>query len=149
MKAIFWVGKSTIFGRLIRLFKGTGSSHAEILFSDGYAGTSDKGLGGIAIYPLNYKSHEWVSIDIPCTPEEEADVRKFFEEDEKGCGYDMKGIVFAQLFRWNIQSKDKWFCSEACTAALQRVKGLKFLHNLKPHNVDPGKLFKLLCENLN
>jgi hypothetical protein len=147
MKAIFWIGKSGILGTLVRVFKGFGSNHVELLFSDGMSGTSDV-VKGICFYRLNYLPENWIAIDIPCTPEEEAEVRKFFEVDEKGCGYDMRGIVFAQVFPWGIESKDKWFCSEACVAALQRVKSLTFLKDLKPYTIDPGELLKILVRNL-
>lgn len=147
MKAIFWIGKSGIFGRLIRFFKGTGSSHVELMFSNGYAGTSDMEKGGIVYYKIDFKPEDWYVVDIPCTTEEEAIVRKFFEVDEVGCGYDKLGIIFCQVFPWGIHSKTNWFCSEACTSALSRI--LYFLKGVKPYQVDPGELLDILKENLN
>lgn len=146
MKAIFWIGKAGFFGSLIRLFKRDGISHSEILFSDGFSGTSDAAKGGIVLYKLNFQAKDWFIIDLPCEPEEEAKVRAFFETDEAGCKYDWRGIFFCQVFRWGWHSSTKWFCSEACLAALQRV--YPALQGLKPWQVDPADLATLLEERV-
>jgi hypothetical protein len=141
MKAIFWIGPSGFFGSLIRLFKHRGISHCEILFTDGFSGTSDSAKGGIALYPLAINTADWFVIDIPCSLAEEAKVRQFFV-DEAGCGYDWVGIVFCQVFHWTWRSETKWFCSEACLAALQPL--FPELKNIRPFEVDPATLAVLL-----
>jgi hypothetical protein len=146
MKAIFWIGKVGIAGSLIRLFKRDGISHCAILFSDGFAGTAQPNTG-IILYkaePLN--TADWLIIDLPCYPEEEARVRAFFETDEAGCKYDWVGIFFCQVLRWGWHSSTKWFCSEACLDALQRI--YPALAGLKPWFCDPADLATLLEERV-
>jgi len=146
MKAIFWIGRSGLFGSLIRFFKHRGISHAEVLFSDGFSGTSDASLGGVVLYKLEpFNPLDWFVLDLPATLEQEIEVRRFFME-EAGAGYDWKGIFFSQLFRWNWASKNRWFCSEACTAALQRV--YPQLLDLKPCQIDPAELAQILEDRI-
>lgn len=146
MKAIFWIGRSGFFGSLIRFFKHKGISHSEILFSDGYAGTSDADKGGVVLYKLDpFVSTDWYVIDLPVTLEQEVEVRRFFVE-EAGAKYDWKGIFFSQVFPWNWASKTRWFCSESCTAALQRI--YPQLLDLKPCQVDPASLATILEDRI-
>jgi hypothetical protein len=144
MKAIFWIGKCGLAGQLIRAFKRRGVSHAEILFSDGFRGTSVPGPG-IVLRPLVVNQEDWVIIDLPCSLAEEAEVRAFFEE-EKGCGYDWSGIIFAQVFGWNWASKTKYFCSEACIAGLQKI--YPCLGDVRPCRVDPARELELIVERI-
>ncbi|MFA6132447.1 MAG: hypothetical protein WC869_00370 [Phycisphaerae bacterium] len=146
MKAIFWIGKVGFFGTLVRLFKRDGISHSALLFSDGFCGTSQPGRG-IVLYKLApFNTADWFIIDLPCTPEEEARVRSFFEVDEAGCKYDWRGIAFCQVLRWGWHSNTRWFCSEACLAALQRI--YTALQGLKPWYVDPADLATVLDERV-
>jgi len=144
MKAIFWVGKGTIFDGAIRAFKRGGVSHSEIMFSDGFCGTSYPGVG-VVLRPLVVRPEDWVILELPCTPEEEAKVRAFFVE-EAGCGYDWLGIVFAQVLGWHWQSKTKYFCSETTIAALQRIYTV--LNGLKAWREDPASVLVILAERV-
>ena len=143
MKVIFWIGKSSILGSAIRMFKHRGVSHSEILFTDNVSGTSDRDKGGVVLYSIpKLDPTEWVAIDIPCTIAQEAIMREFFIS-ELGCGYDWKGILFAQMLPWGRESKDKWFCSEICTAALKLAYPHTF-SDITPCEVDPAELLKLI-----
>ena len=135
MKAIFWIGKCGLVGTLIRAFKRRGVSHAEIMFSDGVCGTAQPN-GGVVLRHINFNRADWIVLDLPCTPGQEATVRGFFEQ-ELGCPYDWSGLLFAQILGWNWQSKQKYFCSEICVAALQ--KAYPALAGLKPWRIDPAK----------
>jgi hypothetical protein len=144
MKAIFWIGKCGLFGTLIRAFKRRGVSHAEIMFSDGVSGTAQP-RGGVVLRKIDFKPEDWFVLDLPCTPIQEEVVRAFFEK-ELGCPYDWSGIVFAQVLGWNWQSKEKYFCSEVCTAALKEI--YKQLADVKPWRCDPAKELILLEERV-
>lgn len=144
MKAIFWIGKCSLVGTLIRAFKRHGVSHAEIMFSDGVCGTSEP-KNGVVLRKINFRPEDWVVLELPCTPIQEELVRAFFEK-ELGCPYDWKGILCAQILGWNRSSPTAWFCSEICTAALQEV--YKQLAGVKPASVDPAKELILLEERV-
>ena len=140
MKILFWIGRAGFFSSLIRVFKCHGISHCEIQFSDGACGTAYPGTG-IVLRSLEVKPGDWYVIDVPCSLETESLVRQFFVA-EMGCGYDIWGLVWAQVFGWNWQSKTKWFCSEACTAAL--VPAIPSLKSQVPCRVDPARLARLI-----
>jgi len=64
-------------------------------------------------------------------------------ENQEGKKYDFVGIVFSQILPFNIDSNNRWFCSELCTKALQLV-GSREVYEYKPSTVSPGKLAKLV-----
>jgi hypothetical protein len=138
MKAYFWIGKCNWWGSLIRAFKKRGVSHVMIVFGDGMAGTASVTQGGIVYGRAEIRSEDWLVIDVPG---DEAPVRQFFAVDERGCGYDWWGIVFAQVLGWNMESPTKWFCSEACVSALQRIG---YFRGKKAYMIDPAGMLELL-----
>lgn len=140
MKAIFWIGKCGLVGTLIRAFKRRGVSHAEIMFSDGVCGTAQPN-GGVVLHRIDFRPEDWVVLDLPCTPIQEEIVRFFFLR-EAGCPFDWSGIIFSQILGWNWQSKEKYFCSEVCTAALKQI--YPELADVKPWRTDPAKELSLL-----
>ena len=142
MYAIFWVGKKSLFGKLISFWKKTNITHMELLFSNGYIGTSDNNKNGIVYEPFKFDVQNWKFIQIPVTKEEEELIKIFFTDEEKGCGYDWKGIILEQVFNLNMESKTNWFCSEACIAALQKI--FKDLKKYKPYEVSPEEAYTIL-----
>jgi len=84
----------------------------------------------------------WDMLDIPTTEAEEEIVRNFCG-NELGCRYDWWGIWFSQVIPLRREHPDKWFCSEICAAALQKID---LLGSFKPCTLSPGKLFKRLRE---
>lgn len=142
MKALFWVGKATFFGKLIRWFKRHRETHSEILFSDGFSGTANPGLG-VEIYKLNFNKNDWVVLNAPqgTTMEQEKIVRDFIQ-GEVGQKYDWRGVIFCQIFPWGWESNDDWFCTEIDLTALQ--KAFPELKGPKPHQQDAYELMTLL-----
>ena len=145
MKAIFWIGRSGALGSSIRAFKQRGVSHAELLFSDGYAGTSDREKGGVVIYQLDPRPADWVVLDLPDTCNE--DRARALIQDEVGAAYDWLGIAMAQVLPWNREDPTKWFCSEIVAAAL-RLAYPRTLADVTPHQLDPAGLLDLLDERM-
>ena len=115
-RAAFWIGKSSLFGAGIRLVKGYGITHAELVFSDGMAGTSDALRGGVCLYKFDPAPGDWLYVAIP--GQYEAKAREWFH-DHQGSQYDWAGIVLAQLLGTNWQARGKRFCSESCIESLQ------------------------------
>lgn len=146
IKVIFSKGSNGIYSKLIKFFKKTKHTHCEIRFADGFCGTSDSSRGGVVYYYLGIIDQDkWDVVTIPCTKTEEDIIRKIFTEEECGCKYDWLGIILCQVFPWGRQHKNKWFCSEICTYALQKINYEK-VKNLKPYQIHPGKLFELLTK---
>ncbi|MCS7317744.1 MAG: hypothetical protein NZZ41_05490 [Candidatus Dojkabacteria bacterium] len=150
ISVIFYKAEGGLFSKLIRFYKRTPYSHCEILFSNGFCGTSSEICQGVYYYIPDKKTlseEYWDFIDIECDAEEETKMKDIFLYEECGCGYDWLGIFFCQVFPWGRQHSSKWFCSEICTYALKRIHHLKpVFENLKPHYIDPGELYEILSE---
>jgi len=138
--------KSTsIYSKIIKLWPFGGAagrySHSELVFPDGTTFSSDEADKGTRWKPKIENAADWDFIEIPCSAEEENRVRKFCDK-ELNCKYDKRGIIFSFLpIPIGLQSKDRWFCSEICTAALQQI-GL--LVGVTPASVAPSALHKML-----
>jgi hypothetical protein len=68
-----------------------------------------------------------------------------FCETQLGKKYDIYGIFFSQIFNFNKENKNKWFCSEFVVKALQ-IGNVNKIKNLKPNKIDPGELFSILSK---
>ena len=140
MRIAFLKRSPSLFAVLIRFWTGSHYTHAEMVLGD-TSYIADTKLGTIKAENKPYPEGAWEFIDLASTSEQDVQCRTFLES-ELGCGYDWVGIVMTQVLGTGRQSKDKWFCSEECTAALQH-SGFR-LGGLSPHKVSPGKLFKYL-----
>jgi hypothetical protein len=95
-------------------------SHCEILI-DGVGYTSSNRDGGVRAKPLDLTSQHW---DLYALKGDEAAVLHWFAA-HKGEAYDQLGeLRFA--FGFLAQDPAKWFCSEACGAALGLPQSWKF-----------------------
>jgi hypothetical protein len=76
-----------------------------------------------------------------------ADVARMREwcAGEVGCAYDWLGIFFSQIINFGWHTRNRYFCGEVCTAALQ-VGGLPF--SLQPQRYAPGDLFVSITTKL-
>lgn len=146
MKAVFWIGRSGVLGSTIRAFKRRGVSHAELLFSDGWAGTSDREKGGVVLYDLGTPAPaDWVVLPLPDTINE--DRARALLMGELGARYDWLGIALAQTLPWNRQNPKRWFCSEIVAAAL-KLAYPRTLLDVVPHQMDPAGLLDTLAERM-
>jgi len=140
MRIAFLKRPRSFFAILIRVWTRSNHVHAEmVLGTTSYI--ADDVLGTIKVENKDYPDWAWDFIEIVATPEQEAKCKAFLEA-ELGCGYDWVGIVMTQILGTGRQSKDKWFCSEECAAALQHA-GFR-LGGMTPHKVSPGKLYDYL-----
>lgn len=145
MKVIFKKNGKSIFAKIIRVWTLSKYSHVELVFSDGMAFSSDEADNGTRYKKIDINDTDWDVLNIPCTPEQERYVRDFCDE-ENGLKYDKIGICFSFLpipIGW--QSANKWFCSEFCTAAVQRIG---YLVGYTPARISPKKMFKFLSKEL-
>jgi len=79
--------------------------------------TSSYNDGGVRVREISGESGNWdfIYLDIPINGIDKA--RRFLE-GEMGKEYDIEGIFLAQLFPLNIDSPQRWFCSEIVSEAL-------------------------------
>jgi uncharacterized protein YycO len=113
--------------------------HVEIVI-DGYYYSSTT-TGGIRKKAINPSPYLWEFITIDVSEDEKEDIKEWFNA-RIGSGYDWMGIFLSQIIPIAIHDPKKYFCSEACHAALARA-GL--VHRLKPSQwYSPARLAQLV-----
>ena len=133
------------YARLIRIWTWGKWSHTELVFSNGCSFSSDEKDGGTRWKDWHMSPDEWDFLNVPCTPAEEQEVAAWCAGEE-GCKYDMVGIGFSFLpIPLGYQSADKWFCSEICVAALQRIG---YMRGYTPSRISPNSMYKILNKEL-
>lgn len=123
-----WPG---VYNRLIRWWTRSPYSHVELIFSDGIAASSSYMDGGVRFKKIDFDPALWDFIDLPGHLEPAA--RQWFV-DHAGQPYDLMGNVHFVISPIG-DDKRKWFCSEACAAALGFPE---------PGRYDPACLFTVL-----
>jgi hypothetical protein len=143
MELLFFRDEPGIAAKAIRWWTKSPYSHVELHFGDGICFSSRPGSGcGWKYYDVNRPDIVRISLD-QLDPYYDRIIRFCYAEAE--CAYDWKGIVFCMVFPFGWQSRSKWFCSEICTAMCQ-LAGI--FQDVKPHEVTPGALFKLVTTRL-
>jgi hypothetical protein len=143
VKVAFQKRDDSFFAGLIRWWTRSPYSHCELLFDDGQMFSSHIAQNGTRFWtPGTLSANEWDIYLLPTTLEEDIQIRAFCMA-ELNCRYDKFGIIFSQVIRMQREHPDKWFCSEVCTAALQRISRVM---GAKPCTFSPGKLHKRLKE---
>jgi hypothetical protein len=139
VEIIFYHGPEDLAGRLIRGWTHSPYSHCEIHFghSDCFSAKAGEGCRFTRVPEANRTAY-WGAVPIVLLPDEESRIRQFCI-GETGCGYDYWGALFAAGLGTNWSSRNRWFCSEICTAALQ-VIGM--LPKEKPWRMTPGGLHR-------
>lgn len=133
--------KHSLFSWLISWWTKSIFVHCEIVLAGGTMISAVEKRGVRIIYTLDeFSEKSWELVEITMTEKQETDIYTWCL-GELGCKYDWAGILFCQVFKFGRQHKDKWFCSEFCTAALQQAG---WLQGVKPYQQCPGKLYQLL-----
>lgn len=112
MKMAFYKGKGNFFDAVVRFVTRSEYSHCEIVI-DGVCWSSSPRDGGVRQATINLQSGHWDVIDL------QGDVPlvlAWFLANE-GARYDWVGLI-RTMIPFFPHSKTKWFCSEACGAAL-------------------------------
>lgn len=135
------LSKDTSFvGKVIALWTRSKYFHTEIVIN-GYRVISNPGQGLVIDRSTPDDIENW---DVTTFPEFSITVgeyEKIFKWlwDQEGKGYDIKGILFSQIFKFSTHNHDKWFCSEIATTILQLFNVSKS-EGLIPNNVSPAIL---------
>jgi len=124
-------GLPGIYNRLVRWWTRSPYSHAELVFSTGYAASSSQMDGGVRFKVIDFDPALWDFVDVPASLTVPAWL--WFEAHE-GAAYDLLGNLHF-VFSAVGDDKRKWFCSEAVAAALGMPN---------PERFDPGTLHAAL-----
>lgn len=128
MKLAFYKGQGNFFDALVRFVTRSEYSHCELVIGDLCWSASPRD-GGVRRAVINLQSGRWDVIDIEGN---EAAADLWFKSRE-GAGYDWIGLL-RTVIPFFPHSKTKYFCSEACGAAL----------GLRADDLSPQDLFDRL-----
>lgn len=136
MRAAFYranhAGWPGVYNRLVRWWTRSPYSHVEIIFEDGLSASASYMDGGVRFKRIEFDLASWDMVELPARLERK--VRDWFERHD-GQPYDLLGNLHFVISPVGNE-KRKWFCSEACAAAL----GLP-----DPGRFDPGTLASALA----
>jgi hypothetical protein len=107
-------GVAGIYNWAVRKWTKSPYSHVELIFSDGMPGSASFADGGVRLKAIEFDAAHWDFIDLPDHMEPAA--RAWFEA-HAGAKYDLLGNLQFILTPFG-QDQRRWFCSEACAAAL-------------------------------
>lgn len=139
MKLAFYKGEGDWTDKLIRWWTGSKYSHVEIVTDNWmWYSVSPRDTKVRATY-IKYKEENWDLVDIGNVVALHA-----VYMETKGSKYDWLGILFSQVFAFNINSKKRWFCSEWCAEVLKRDGNSKIK---APSNFySPGALYDAITK---
>jgi hypothetical protein len=142
LRAAFYKGTHAglpgIYNRLVRWWTRSLYSHVELILADGpktgfsYAASSSAMDGGVRFKSIEFDPALWDIVPLPDHMDENAAWHWFINHE--GQSYDLLGNVHFVLSPV-ADDKRKWFCSEACAAALGMPN---------PERFDPGTLHAAL-----
>jgi hypothetical protein len=138
LRAAFYKGTHAglpgAYNRLVRWWTRSPYSHVELLFLGGRESASSSYMdGGVRFKSIDFNPALWDFVDLPVTAEVAADAYLWFI-DHAGDAYDLLGNLHFVVSAIG-DDKRKWFCSEACAAALGMPN---------PERFDPGTLHAAL-----
>lgn len=125
--------------KCISIFTLSKYSHCELILNDGYSYSASYRDNGVRAKIIDYNPEHWDIFDIEVS--KQMPISVFYTYTEK-CPYDYISLFvnfFLPFFR--IDDSSQFYCSEWCSAALDKV--LPTFH-FKSHQITPGKLFKIL-----
>lgn len=102
-----------LFNRVVRFWLKSPYSHNELVFSDGVCASSTWSEGGVVMRVKALPPDEWDIV--PIHGDEDAARRWFIEHLDEP--YDVFGL-FGFVFPRALQSRKRWFCSEAIAEAV-------------------------------
>ena len=147
LKVAFYIGKPQgFYEHVVRVLTGKRTHCELVLLSEleewdfkQWVSASPRD-GGVKSRRVDFNAAHWELIEIPHKLVNYLKLTDFIKV-ELGCKYDWLGV----LMGWaGIQSKNRWYCSEFCTAAL-KAAGL----DLKIRTLcTPEQLYKALKQHL-
>lgn len=136
-----------VVSKLIQWWTKSDYFHIEVIKDDFWISSSVKtGTTKVKLENLR-ENYDYYDLEVPDLTEEQKKIFWQFIEDQKNTGYDWTGIFLSQIFFFDIESKNKWFCSEIATKILQLLYVYKVL-DIKENRVSPARLYNILKEDL-
>ena len=128
MKIAFYKGAGDWTDKLIRLWTFGKYSHCEIIYNDEWFSSSWYD-GGVRKKLITLKPENWDIFQIKVNIDDNYFID--FYNKTNGKKYDLKGILLSQIFPFNKQNNDEYFCSEWCAN----------IFKLKNTTINPNELF--------
>lgn len=113
MQIAFYKGRDRLFDRAVQWWTEGPYSHCELVM-DGLCYSSSLRDGGVRVKFIDLSSGRW---DVVPVGGDEQAARRWFSEHQDA-GYDVPGL-FGFVLSWRVDSRSRWFCSEAVAEALQ------------------------------
>jgi len=130
MQLAFYKGRGNFYDLLVRIATFSKYSHCELVI-DGVCWGASPRDNGVRSSWIDLQDGKWDLVQLPaCYSKEKA--LQWFKQHE-GLKYDLLGAIRSAV-PFGLNQKDKWFCSEACAAALDIAN---------PHRYTPAGLFEL------
>ena len=142
MKIAFYKGKGRVLDFLIKLKTNSKYSHTEIVFSDNLSFSSSHWDKCSRFKKIEYNKNDWDFLELEISKEKEQRIRSFCEK-EKGKECKCFKVVIMHVLGLYKKSKNEWFCSQICSAALQNAH---IVEGITPYLVNPIDLYELLLE---
>lgn len=137
MKIAFYIGikeqnaNAKLFDIAVAWWTGGKYSHCELVFNDdlenAMCASSSQRDGGVRMKLIDLTSGRWDVFDLKHC-DDHAAYRWF--DNHNGKKYDIPGL-FGFILPWRTHHPNRWFCSEACAAAL----GIESPHRLSPNGL--------------
>lgn len=118
MKLAMYKGRTRLFDRLVQWWTRAGYSHCELVFQTDPLGRSECASSswmdsGVRVTWITLDPARWDVVDLPTADDQAA---RAWVHAHMSQGYDLLGLLG---FVWpRRDDATRWFCSEACAAAL-------------------------------
>lgn len=135
MRLAFYKGSGTLYDAGIRMVTHGPYAHCEIIFGDDQWFTSSPRDGGVRFKAIVPQDGAWDFLSLSI----QEDTIRDWCATQIGLKYDWTGVTRFVL-PFVPPSKNHWFCSEICIAALQRGG---ILMELTPSRYSPNDLYQI------
>ncbi len=126
-----------IKNKLIKMWTSSEYFHVEIIIKDRWISSSPS-VGAVYENQLHERSTKYDYVDVNVNGRKLRTVQKFIQS-QIGKKYDWPGIFFSQVINFDLDSRDKWFCSEIVAQILQ-IFGLDLSRPANEYS--PGELYR-------
>ena len=151
MQAILAFDKSTgkflsgewFNSKIISLFTFSRYNHIEIIIGNKWI-SSSASQGGVKIHDLRPLKDKFDYIPVEFDGRKYKTIMKFIKEQENK-EYDLWGAIIGGGFDEDVNSKDKWFCSELVSEILKRME-IPGFEKVQPARMSPADVYEYITQ---